>query len=205
MILPFFTLEKINVMTKMKTLFAAVMTLGVLGSAQAAPVTYEVDSSHTHAGYSLSHLGFSTLSGRFNDTKGTVVLDQAKKTGSVDIVIKTASHDSGWAARDKHIASPDFLDVEKYPTITFKSDKFTFNGDKLAAVDGQLSLHGVTKPVTLTVTNFKCVDSHPMAKKPWCGADATATIKRSEFGVGAYVPAVGDDLQLTIAIEAGKK
>ncbi|MDF0606417.1 YceI family protein [Neisseriaceae bacterium TC5R-5] len=190
---------------KVKSLLTAAVLFALGASVQAAPETYVVDNSHTHAAYSLSHMGFSTLSGRFNETTGTVVLDRANKKGSVDIVIKTASQDSGWAARDKHIASEDFLNVQKFPTITFKSDKFHFNGDKLTSVDGSLTVHGVSKPVTLAVTNFKCVDSHPMAKKPWCGADATATIKRSDFGVAGYVPAVGDEMKLVIAIEAGKK
>ncbi|KAF0813004.1 Protein YceI [Andreprevotia sp. IGB-42] len=189
----------------MKKLLAAALISAFAATAYAAPVTYAVDASHTYATFAVNHFGFSTVTGRFDKTSGTVTLDAEKKTGAADITIDTGSLNSGWAARDKHLKGEDFLNVEKFQSITFKSDKFTFSGDKLAKVDGNLTIHGVTKPVTLTVTNFKCVDSHPMAKKPWCGADATATIKRSDFGVAAYVPAVGDDLALTISIEAGKQ
>ncbi|WP_035053361.1 YceI family protein [Andreprevotia chitinilytica] len=189
----------------MKKLLAAALVAAFASAAYAAPVTYAVDPSHTYSTFAVNHFGFSTVTGRFDKTSGTVTLDLEKKTGAADIAIETASLDSGWPARDKHLKSADFLDVEKFPAMTFKSDKFKFDGDKLVSVDGNLTLHGITKPVTLTVTNFKCVDSHPMMKKPWCGADATATIKRSDFGVAAFVPAVGDDLKLTLEIEAGKQ
>ena len=189
----------------MQKLLAAALLGAFVATANAAPVTYSVDPAHTFAHFAINHFGFSTVSGRFNTTSGTVTLDAAKKTGSADITIDTSSIDTGWAARDKHIRSSDFLDVEKFPSITFKSDKFSFDGDKLSKVEGNLTIHGVTKPVTLTVTDFKCVDMHPMMKKPWCGADATVTIKRSDFGVSAYVPNVGDDLKLSIDIEAGKQ
>ncbi|SMC26318.1 Polyisoprenoid-binding protein YceI [Andreprevotia lacus DSM 23236] len=189
----------------MKKLLAAALLGAFVTAAQAAPVTYAIDGSHTYSSFAINHFGFSTVVGRFDKTSGTVTLDAEKKTGAADITIDAASLNSGWPARDKHVKSADFLDVEKFPSITFKSDKFTFDGDKLSKVDGNLTIHGVTKPVTLTVGTFKCVDSHPMMKKPWCGADATATIKRSDFGVSAYVPNVGDELKLTIEIEAGKQ
>ncbi|WP_028452317.1 YceI family protein [Chitinilyticum aquatile] len=176
--------------------------LATAGFATAAPMNYSIDQSHTYPQFEVDHLGFSTQHGRFNKTTGTIVLDQAAKTGSVDISIDAASIDTGWAKRDEHLKSEDFFNVAKFPAMTFKSKSLKFEGEKLVAVSGDFTLLGVTKPLTLKVENFKCVESHPMAKKPWCGADATATIKRSEFGMKTYVPAVGDDVKLTIQIEA---
>ncbi|WP_028456150.1 YceI family protein [Chitinilyticum litopenaei] len=185
----------------MKHLLIATL-LAAAGSAVAAPVNYTIDQSHTYPQFTVDHLGFSTQHGRFNKTSGAIVLDQAAKTGSVDISIDTASIDTGWAKRDEHLKSEDFFNVAKFPAMTFKSKNLKFAGDKLVSVSGDFTLLGVTKPLTLNVSTFKCVDSHPMAKKPWCGADATATIKRSEFGMNTYVPAVGDEVKLTIQIEA---
>ncbi|MBE9608468.1 YceI family protein [Chitinilyticum piscinae] len=176
--------------------------LGASAFATAAPMSYTIDQSHTFPQFEVDHLGFSTQHGRFDKTTGSIVLDLAAKSGNIDISIDTGSIDTGWEKRDAHLKSEDFFNVAKYPAMTFKSKNLKFDGDKLVAVSGDFTLLGVTKPLTLTVNNFKCVDSHPMAKKPWCGADATATIKRSEFGMKTYVPAVGDEVKLTIQIEA---
>jgi polyisoprenoid-binding protein YceI len=107
------------------------------------------------------------------------------------------------AKLDEHLMKPEFFDVAKYPTVTFKSNDFKFTGDKLTAVVGDLTIHGVTKPATLVVTSFVCKD-HPMKKTPVCGADANVKIKRSDFGMSTYVPAIGDEVTLRIEAEAGK-
>jgi polyisoprenoid-binding protein YceI len=188
----------------MKKIFALLIAAGISMAASAAPETYVMDANHTFSRFEYSHFGYSTQQSRFNSTSGKIVLDRAAKTGSVDVVIDTKSVDTGSKLFDSHIQGEDFLDTGKFPTITYKSTKFHFNGDKLASVDGNLTIKGVTKPVTLSVTSFQCMD-HPMMKKPACGANATATIKRSEFNAGKYAPYVGDDVTLTFAVESIKE
>lgn len=163
--------------------------------------SYTIDSRHTFPSFELSHLGYSIQRGRFNTTSGKIVLDSAARSGSIDVTIDATSIDTGLAELEKHIRSDEFLDVEKFPTITFKSTKLKFEGDKLVSADGDFTLHGVTKPVTLKLDHFHCAP-HPMMKKFNCGANATTTIKRSEFGVTKYVPAVGDEMKITIQVEA---
>ncbi|MFL6624345.1 MAG: YceI family protein [Sulfurifustis sp.] len=180
----------------------AFTTVAVLsGTAVAASETYSVDSGHTYPSFEISHLGFSTQRGRFDKTSGRVTLDRQAKTASVEIAIDTNSIDTGNEKLEEHLRKPDFFDVAQYPTITFKSSKAHFNGDTLASLDGNLTLHGQTKPVTLSVTRFNCA-THPMTKKPACGADAVTTIKRSDFGMKYGIPVIGDDVKLLINIEA---
>ncbi|PUE05899.1 polyisoprenoid-binding protein [Limnohabitans sp. T6-5] len=189
-------------MTSLKKLSAALafVTLAA-GSALAAPVTYNVDSSHTFPRFSYSHFGYSTQLSSFSNTTGKVVFDAEAKTGSVDIVIDLKSVNTGSVDFNGHIQGEDFLDTAKFPTATFKSTKVVFDGDKPKAIEGQLTIKGVTKPVTLTVTGFQAMP-HPMVKKPALGANAFTTIKRTEFNAGKYAPYVGDDVRIDIAIEA---
>ena len=140
---------------------------------------------------------------RFNKTTGTVTLDSAAKTGAVDISIDMTSVDTGFEVFNGHIQGADFLDTATFPKATFVSTKVTFAGDKPATVEGKLTIKGITKPVTLTVTSFQAMP-HPMLKKDAIGANATATIKRSDFGAGKYAPYVGDEVTLDIALEAVK-
>lgn len=170
------------------------------GVAQAAD-TYVIEPTHTFAHFSYDHLGFSTFRARFDSTSGTITLDTKAKSGSVDITIATGSISSGVPKFDEHLKSAELFDAAKYPTITFKGTDLKFDGDKLASVTGTLDLHGVQKPVTLTVTRFHCAD-HPMTKARACGADATGTLKRSDFGLGLYAPMVGDEVTLAIEVEA---
>ena len=148
-------------------------------------------------------MGFSTLQGRFDKTNGTVTLDRAAKTGSVDISIDSASISTGYVKRDEHLKSPDFFNVAEFPAITYKSTAMHFKGDKPASVDGNLTISGVTKPVTLTIDEFNC-GTNPMSKKDECGAAASAQIKRSDFGVNYGLPNIGDDVKLVFEIEAIK-
>ena len=169
--------------------------------ALAAPQTYTVDSTHTFPRFSYSHFGMSTQLSKFNKTTGTIVLDKAAKTGSVDVVIDMKSVDTGFEVFNGHIQGEDFLDTAKYPTATFKSTKVVFEGDKPSTVEGNLTIKGVTKPVVLKVTNY-LNQAHPIMKKDAIGADANVTIKRTEFNAGKYAPYVGDDVTITIAVEA---
>lgn len=190
-------------MNKSATLAALTAAL-VAGSAFAAPETYVLDASHTLPRFEYSHLGYSTQVSRFDKTSGTIVIDRAAKTGSVDVVIDTKSVNTGSTLFNGHIQGEDFLDTAKHPTATFKSTAMKFEGDKPVAIEGNLTVKGITKPVTLTVTSFHCMP-HPMLKKDACGANATTKIKRSDFNLGKYAPAVGDELTLTIPVEAVKQ
>ena len=177
--------------------------IGVSAAAHAAPETYTIDNGHTFPRFSYSHFGFSTQVSRFNKTSGTVVFDGAAKTGAVDVTIDTTSVDTGFALFNGHIQGSDFLDTANYPTATFKSTAVHFTGDAPSSVDGNLTIKGVTKPVTLTVTSFKH-GVNPIVNKDEIGANATVTIKRSDFGAGKYAPNVGDEVTITLAIEALK-
>ena len=187
-------------MHKLSTLaVAAILSIAAAAPALAAPETYVVDGSHTFPRFSYSHLGFSTQLSRFNKTTGKVVFDKAAKTGSVDIEIDAKSVDTGSTLFNEHIQGEDFLDTAKFPTATFKSTKVLFKGDKPAKIQGELTIKGVTKSVILTVTSFQAMP-HPMQKKDAIGANATTTIKRSEFNAGKYAPHVGDEVRIDIAI-----
>lgn len=170
---------------------------------QAEPVTYAIDGGHTFPRFSYSHFGMSTQLSRFNKTSGTVMLDRAAKTGAVDVVIDMKSVDTGFPVFNGHIQGEDFLDTAKFPTATFKSTKVNFEGDKPVSIDGNLTIKGVTKPVTLKVAHFVNM-AHPMLKKDAVGADANVVIKRSDFNAGKYAPNVGDDVTISIALEAVK-
>ncbi len=189
-------------MKSMKHISATLAMLSLAaGAALAAPVTYTVDSSHTFPRFSYSHLGFSTQLSSFGKTTGTVVYDAQAKTGAVDIVIDTTTVNTGSSEFNGHIQGEDFLDTAKFPTATFKSSKVVFAGDKPATIEGQLTIKGVTKPATLTVTSFQAIP-HPMMKVPALGANAFVTIKRTDFNAGKYAPYVGDEVRVDIAIEA---
>ncbi|GAA4020532.1 YceI family protein [Actimicrobium antarcticum] len=189
----------------MKKQFAGlVLALAASAPALAASETFVIDGTHTLPRFSYSHLGFSTQLSRFDKTTGTIVVDKAAKTGSVDIVIDTRSVNTGFPLFNEHIQGADFLDTAKYPTATFKSTKVVFDGDKPAKVEGNLTIKGVTKPVTLTITSF-VAGPHPMLKKEAIGANATVTIKRTDFNAGKYTPTVGDDVTIELPVEAIKQ
>jgi len=164
--------------------------------------SYTIDPAHTFPYFKISHLGFSTMMGRFNKTEGKLTFDEAKGTGSVEITIDANSVDTAHEKRDKHLRSQDFLNTTEFPTITFKSSKASLKGGK-GTVEGNITIMGVTKPVTLNVTAIKC-GAHPFSKKDMCGFDATAKIKRSDFGVKYGLPAIGDEMELMFEVEAIK-
>ena len=186
-----------------KTVFAALAISIALPISALAADSYTIDPAHTYPNFTINHLGFSTMHGRFDKSSGKVTLDLAAKTGSVEIAIETASVSTGFAKRDEHLKSPDFFNAAEFPNITYKSTAINFKGDTPSSVDGNLTISGVTKPVTLTIDSFKC-GAHPMNKKEMCGADASAQIKRSDFGIKYGLPAIGDDVKLSFEIEAMK-
>lgn len=165
--------------------------------------SYTIDSRHTFPSFEINHLGFSTQRGRFNETSGKVLLDTAAATGSIDVSVNTASISTGLAELEQHLRGPDFLDSAKYPVMSFKSDRLIFQAEKLVGAEGVLTLHGASKPVRLEVEHFYC-GINPLRMKYSCGADASAIIKRSEFGVDKYVPAVADQVKVLIQVEAVK-
>ncbi len=191
-------------MKLIKLISATTLALAVAAPAFAAPETYALDPSHTFPRFSYNHMGFSTQLSRFDKTSGKVVFDKAAKTGSVDIVIDMKSVNTGFPLFNEHIQGADFLDTANHPTSSFKSTKVNFKGDKPSTIDGQLTIKGVTRPVTLTVTSFQAMP-HPMLKKDAIGANATTTIKRSEFNAGKYAPGVSDEVRIDVALEAIKE
>ena len=186
-----------------QSLFAVLALSVALPLSAFAADSYTIDPAHTYPHFSISHLGFSTMQGRFDRTSGNITLDRAAKTGSVDITIEAASISTGFAKRDDHLRSPDFFNTAEFPALSYKSTRLNFKGDALVSVEGNLSMAGVSKPVTLSIDAFKC-GTNPMNKKEECGAAASAQIKRSDFGIKYGLPAIGDEVKLTFEIEAIK-
>jgi polyisoprenoid-binding protein YceI len=186
----------------MKKLFV-IAALAALPAKTVLANEYTVDPSHTYVSFAVSHLGFSTMRGQFDQQRGSLHFDPAAKKAAVMIEIEAASIDTGHDKRDSHLRSPDFLNAVEYPTITFESTDVTWNGEQPATVIGNLTLLGVSKPVTLTITSMKC-GTNPVNKKETCGFDATGSIKRTDFGVNYGAPAIGDVLDLNIEFEANK-
>src|SRR5690606_14394422 len=185
----------------MKKLLLAIV-LGSYGVAAVAADTYTVDTLHTHVTFTFQHLGLSSFDGKIPSSGGKIVLDRANKSGSVEVEFDVKAVATAVPKFDEHLRAEDFFEVAKYPTATFKSTKVTFDGDKPATIEGNLTIKNITKPVTLKVTSFSCVDKHPMAHVPACGANATATIKRSDFGMTYALPAVPDEIVLSVEVEA---
>jgi polyisoprenoid-binding protein YceI len=165
--------------------------------------TYTIEPNHTYPSFEADHMGISVLRGKFTKSSGTVVLDRAAKTGSLDITIDANTIDFGHEKLNNHARTADMFDVAKFPTATYKSNSITFKGDVPATVQGELTLHGVTKPVTLTINKFKCIQ-HPMLKREVCGADASAEFSRADFGISYGLPRFAPEVKLAIQVEAIK-
>ena len=188
----------------MKT-FVMLTTFACLSAAAvASPETYVLDGTHTLPRFEYNHMGFSTQSSRFDKASGSITLDRVAHVGSVDIAIDVRSIDTGTALLNANIQGEELLDAAKYPAITFKSRSFAFRGDDVASVAGELTIKGITRPVTLNVESFAC-KPHPRLKVEACGAVATATIKRSDFRITGFLPLVSDELVLVIPVEAIKQ
>ncbi|MGB4811452.1 MAG: YceI family protein [Methylophilaceae bacterium] len=179
-------------------------TLGATTSALAAPVTYVIDTNHTKPRFSYNHLGYSTQSSRFDKATGKIVIDKATKQGSVDVTIDMTSVSTGSPLFNEHIQAEELFDTAKYPTATFISKKVNFKDDKVASVDGTLTIKGISKPTTLTISSFMCMP-HPMAKKEACGVNASVVVKRSDFNMLKHLPYVGDEVTIDIPVEAIKE
>lgn len=179
----------------------AALAIVFAAPAFADPQTYLVDPNHTYPRFEYNHFGFSNQIQRFNKTSGTIIFDRTGKTGSVNIAIDARSVDTGYPLFNEHLQGEDFFDTARFPLITYKSTAVRFEGDKPSAVDGNLTIKGITRPVTLTVTSFQTM-SHPILKREALGANAVARIKRSDFNAGKYAPNVSDEVTLSIAVEA---
>jgi polyisoprenoid-binding protein YceI len=167
-----------------------------------AQETYVLDGVHSQPSYTARHLGFANQRGRFGKLTGKVTIDRAAHSGTVDVTIDATSIRTHDARLDLIVRGEKFFDVDKYPTITFKSDHVIFDGDRVVSVDGELTMLGVARKVDLKVDNFIC-GNNPFNKRPMCGAEATATIKRSDWGMTAGLPwAPADEIRVTLPIEA---
>ncbi len=181
----------------------AALLAALLATPAFAEDSYTIDPNHTWPMFEVNHLGYSTQRGRFNKTSGKITLDIAAKKGSVDLTIDAASLDMGFAKWDEHMKGEEFFHVVQYPTIRFTSDKLIFDGDKVVGAEGKFTLLETTRPLTLRVDNFHCAP-FPLTRKMRCGADVSATISRTQFGMAKFVPMVGDEVKLFSPIEAEK-
>lgn len=186
-------------------MFRCLLIAGLLGAAataQASPVSYKMDPGHTMVLFSWNHFGYSNPTAEFGLGEGTLVFDpQNPAKSSVDVTLPLAKLDTHVPALDKHLKEADFFDAAKYPVVTFKSTRVVPVDATHFKVTGNLTVHGVTKPVTLDATLNK-IGPNPMSKVQAIGFDATATLQRSDFGMGAYVPLVSDEIKVRITTEA---
>ncbi|BCB27122.1 polyisoprenoid-binding protein [Sulfurimicrobium lacus] len=187
----------------MKRYLAAFAVMGALATPARAADSYTTDPDFTAPTFEVTHLGFTTQHGRFNKSSGKAMIDFAARKGSVDFTVYTESLDMGSGAWTKHLFDEGLFNVRKYPTMTFKSDKLIFDGNKVVAAEGQFTMIGVTRPLKVSVNGFQC-GSHPANKKAMCAGDVTATIRRSDFGLTKYIPAVSDEVQISVPVEAYK-
>jgi polyisoprenoid-binding protein YceI len=189
----------------MKKIVVALLGGLFLASAFAVVDVYERDPDHTFAWFEFNHLGYSTQRDRFDKVDATITLDLDNQVGSVDVSIDVQSISTGSLLFDQVLRSDMFFDAERFPVITFKSSRLSFGKlDDITAVEGNLTVKGITRPVTLTVTHFKCM-MHPMLRKPACGLNATGKVKRSEFNLGRFVPLIRDEITLHVSMEALKR
>jgi polyisoprenoid-binding protein YceI len=172
------------------------------GIAMAAPVSYEIDPNHTYPSFEADHMGISVWRGKFNKTAGTLVVDKAAGTGSVDVNIDMDSVDFGLESMNEHAKTAEFFDTAKYPQATYKGRLESFVDGAPTRVVGELTLHGIIRPVELKIDLFKCIP-HPMYKRELCGANASAVFKRDEFGLVAGKDyGFNMDVNLRIQMEA---
>lgn len=172
----------------------------LLATVTASAATYNIDPSHTFPSFAADHMGgMSVWRGKFRTSSGVVHFDPAAGTGDVDITIDTGSIDFGFDKLSEHARGAEMFDVAKFPTATYKGKLVKFKKGKPTEVDGTLTLHGVSKPVRLKINSFKCMPN-PMTKQPTCGADASATINRADFGID-YGQAYGFNMAVTLAIQ----
>lgn len=182
--------------------FLLLAAIGATLPASAAETHYTIDSAHTYPSIEMSHMGISVFRGKFNKTTGKITLDRTAKTGTVDVQVDPTSLDFGNAEMLTNSQEKDWLDVARFPTVTYKG-KLTFTGDTPSGVDGELTLRGVTKPLKLSIESFKCIQ-HPMRKKEVCGADARGEFNRADFGLTKGAEGQAGVMRLLIQVEANK-
>jgi polyisoprenoid-binding protein YceI len=176
----------------------------VVSAAPAFAQTYNIENSHTYPSFEADHMGISVWRGKFNKSSGKVVLDRAAKTGTMEITIDINSINFGHEKMNEHAKSKDMFNAAQFPTAVYKGSSIKFDGDKPVSVQGELTMMGVTKPLTLNINKFKCI-MHPMIKKEACGADATAEFKRSDFGLDYGIShGFAPEVKLAIQVEAIK-
>ncbi|SNT14427.1 Polyisoprenoid-binding protein YceI [Noviherbaspirillum humi] len=173
-----------------------------IASATAQAQTYTIDPGHTFPSFEGEHMGISLWRGRFNKTSGRIVLDRAAGTGTVDIAIDATTIDFGVAKANERLKARDAFNVEQYPQILYRGKAVEFRNGQPVAVDGEMTLIGVTRPLRLTINRFKCIE-HPVLKREICGADASGEFKRSDYGL-TYNSNFGDLIRLAIEVEAVK-
>ena len=188
----------------MKHLIGVVMGLLFAVNVSAAPETFDIDSSHSYSNFEVGHLGITWIRGRFNKTTGTIMLDRVAKKGRIDAEIDTASVDTGHVRRDELLRTEDYFNSPKFPTITYRSGNLHFKGDDPVGADGELTMLGVTRPVKLEITSFKCIP-HPVNKREICGAVAVGSLQRSEFGMTRISRSISEEIRLYINVEGIKK
>ena len=184
-------------------LAAAALVAALVAAPAMAQEVYVFDAKHTAPMFEVTHIGFSQQRGLFGNTTGKVSIDRTAKKGTIDVSIATASLMMSQALQNL-VKSDEFLNVEKFPTMTYKSADLVFDGDNLVGANGDFTMLGVTKPVALKVTSFKCAPN-PFNKRPMCGGEATATLKRSDFGMKAALGAASDEIRIVIPFEAAKE
>ena len=184
----------------MKVALSLAVASLTVGSAFAAPVTYQIDPAHTYPSFEADHFGgMSVWRGKFDSSSGTIVLDRQAGTGSVEITVDTSSIDFGQAKLNEHAKSAEMFDVQKYPTAVYKGTLANFKNGAPTEVHGELTLHGVTRPLNLTINSFLCKVT-PMSPKERCGADASATFSRADFGIN-YGEKYGFNMKVKLAIQ----
>jgi len=194
----------------MKRITLGALALALPLAASAAPENYTLDPYHTYPHFAVEHFGVSMFWGRFDRSSGKFMIDRAAKKATLELTVNTASvstgeNDKGSRPRslDEHLRSADFFNVAEFPRMTFKADDVKFNGDHPAEVTGQLTLLGVTRPLTLKVERWVCKDN-PFNKKPMCGGNASGSLKRSDFGMKYALQAVSDEVRLYVGFEGYK-
>lgn len=184
----------------MKRAALALAAALAIPAAHAASEEFSIDSAHTYPNFMVSHIGFSTMSGQFASTTGQMSMDRDAGKLDIELAIDARSIYTGFAKRDDHLRSPDFFNVAEFPTLTFRSTGSKWAGDKPVSITGDITILGTTRSMTFAVTSFKCAED-PF-KKYRCGADATGSLKRTDFGMKYGVPNIGDEISIQLAIEA---
>lgn len=181
-----------------------IMSALLAAPAAAAPETYVIDMPHSFSNFEVGYLGVTSIRGRFNKTAGTITIDRAEKTGSIEAEIDLTTVDTGHVRRDELLRTENYFNASEFPTMVFRAKTLRFTGDNLVGADGELTLRGVTRPASLDNISLKCI-AHPTNKRQTCGAVASGTIRRSEFGMTRASSSISDDIRIFINIFAYKK